>query len=69
MKKKLIWIFILPVIGWLTISVKLEKSLLYDRHTLKDTYKYGKGKREFQWNKIKNKIDSLIVFENHAKEF
>ncbi len=69
MKKKLIWIFILPVIGWLTISVKLEKSLLYDRHTLKDTYKYGKGKREFQWNKIKNKIDSLIVFENKAKEF
>ncbi len=69
MKKKLIWILILPAIGWLTTSIKLEKSLLYDKHTLKDNYKYGKIEREFQWDKITDKIDSLSVFKKKAKEF
>ena len=67
MKKKLIWILILPAIGWLTTSIKLEKSLLYDKHTLKDNYKYGKIEREFQWDKITDKIDSLSFFKNNPK--
>lgn len=69
MKRTLIWVFILLVIGWLTESVQLEKSLLYDQHTLEDTYMYGKTERKFHWHKIASEIDSLIVFENKAKEF
>ncbi|MFR7810750.1 MAG: hypothetical protein ACLU4J_23555 [Butyricimonas paravirosa] len=26
--------------------------MLYDKHTLQDTYKYGKLERRFQWDKI-----------------
>ncbi|GHT51757.1 L,D-transpeptidase [Bacteroidia bacterium] len=37
-------------------TVKVEKELTYDQHTLADTYPYLKGTREFQWNKIKEKL-------------
>ncbi len=50
-------------------GIKLEKALLYDRHTLKDEYKYGKSERGFQWKKIGARIDTLILFENKVKEF
>lgn len=52
-----------------TEGIKIEKALLYDRHTLEDTYNYGKQERCFQWDKISGKIDSLIAFEDEAKEF
>lgn len=38
--------------GWNSFAVKIEKKLLYDKHTLQDTYKYGKQERCFQWDKI-----------------
>ena len=38
--------------GWNSFAVKIEKKLLYDKHTLQDTYKYGKQERRFQWDKI-----------------
>lgn len=59
----------LTVVVLLTESVKLDKSLLYDLHTLDDSYQYGKTERLFQWNKITTQIDSLILFEDSAKEF
>ncbi|MDE6450779.1 MAG: L,D-transpeptidase [Odoribacter sp.] len=59
----------LPIIGWPAERIKLEKSLLYDQHTLKDSYKYGNVEREFQWDKIKNNIESLIMFEKKATAF
>ncbi|MCC8188399.1 MAG: hypothetical protein LIP08_13115 [Bacteroides sp.] len=34
-------------------DVVLEKQLLYDQHTLADTYPYKNTTREFQWEKIK----------------
>ncbi len=34
-------------------DVVLEKALLYDQHTLADTYPYKDTTREFQWEKIK----------------
>ena len=43
-------------------TVKLEKELRYDQHTLPDTYPYNTITREFQWDKIKEKLaqtDSL----------
>ncbi|MDR0865972.1 MAG: L,D-transpeptidase [Candidatus Symbiothrix sp.] len=39
-----------------TQEVKLEKELTYDEHTLPDTYPYKNGTREFQWDKIKEKL-------------
>jgi len=45
-----------------TKTVTLEKELTYDQHTLTDTYPYSKATREFQWDKIKEKlvkVDSL----------
>ena len=50
-------------------GVKIEKQLLYDRHTLEDNYEYRKVERSFQWDKIAGMIDSLLNFENQAKEF
>lgn len=44
-------------------GVKIKKELTYDRHTLADTYTYGKITRTFQWEKITEKIDTLIVFQ------
>lgn len=49
--------------GWDGFSVKIEKKLLYDRHTLQDTYKYGKQERCFQWDKISAFLDSLVAFQ------
>ena len=39
-------------------GVKIEKQLLYDRHTLEDNYEYRKVERSFQWDKIAGMIDS-----------
>lgn len=69
MRRSLLLVFALPVIWILTESVKINKVLLYDRHTLADSYKYGKTDRSFQWEKISGKIDSLLIFEEAAKEF
>ena len=69
--KKEIWILglILLIVAFLTEGVKLNKNLLYDQHTLNDTYKYGEKVRGFQWNKIIMQIDSLVAFENDVHEF
>ena len=32
--------------------IEIEKELLYDKHTLEDTYLYKDTIREFQWEKI-----------------
>ena len=34
-------------------DIRLDKELLYDKHTLKDTYPYKDTTRHFQWEKIK----------------
>ena len=35
------------------IETVIEKELLYDQHTLADTYPYKDTMREFQWDKIR----------------
>lgn len=48
-------------------EIILEKKLIYDQHTLKDEYLYGKIKRKFQWEKIKEKlafVDSIQRKQN-----
>lgn len=46
----------------LSKKIDLYKDFLYNKHTLKDEYMYGKIKRKFQWDKIEEKlvfIDSI----------
>ena len=40
-------------------DIEITKELLYDKYTLKDTYPYNDGTREFQWDKIKEKLALL----------
>lgn len=40
-------------------EIIIEKALLYDRHTLEDTYPYKDTTRLFQWEKIKERLSWL----------
>lgn len=40
----------------LSKKINLYKDFLYNKHTLKDEYMYGKIKRKFQWDKIEEKL-------------
>jgi hypothetical protein len=53
--------WLLSVCGLNAECVKLEKELTYDQHTLPDTYPYEQGTREFQWEKIKEKLAQTDV--------
>ncbi len=48
---KTLYLQLLFLMGWgwnsFGYTVKIEKRLLYDRHTLHDTYKYGKQETTF----------------------
>ena len=46
-------------------DIRLDKELLYDKHTLKDTYPYKDTTRHFQWEKIKER---LALLENIRKK-
>lgn len=45
--------------------IEIEKDLLYDKHTLEDTYPYKDTTREFQWEKMKER---LTLLESIQKE-
>ncbi len=69
MKKTIIFIAFF-LFGWTIVSgVRIEKALQYNQHTLKDHYKYKKTVRQIQWNKISQKLDSLLILEEIATEF
>lgn len=40
-------------------DIKIEKELLYDKHTLEDVYPYKDTTRCFQWDKIKERLALL----------
>lgn len=40
-------------------DIVIEKELLYDNHTLEDVYPYKDTTRQFQWNKIKERLALL----------
>lgn len=50
-------------------GIRIEKALLYDQHTLDDTYTYRKTERRFQWDKMAGKIDTLIRLQEMATTF
>lgn len=53
----------------LSVDIILEKDLLYNKHTLKDKYTYGKVKRKFQWNKIEQKLAFLDSLQRKQTQF
>ncbi|WP_297407787.1 L,D-transpeptidase [uncultured Cetobacterium sp.] len=50
-------------------SAQIEKDLLYNKHTLKDTYKYKKIERTFRKDIISNYLDQITQFETKYSAF
>jgi len=72
MKTKIFIVFAMLLFGVCNLhaqAVELIKELTYDQHTLADIYPYGKVTREFQWDKIKEKLaqtDSLRAINSNS---
>lgn len=45
-------------------DIEIEKDLLYDQHTLTDTYPYKDTTREFQWDKMRERLALLDRIQN-----
>ncbi len=45
-------------------KIEIEKALLYDEHTLEDTYPYKDTVRVFQWDKIRKRLALLDSIES-----
>ena len=43
-------------------QIQITKDLLYDQYTLEDTYPYKDTTRQFQWDKIKERLALLEAF-------
>lgn len=43
--------------------VEIEKELLYDQHTLADSYPYKDTTRSFQWEKIRERLSALETIQ------
>lgn len=50
-------------------DIKLNKDLLYEEHTLEDTYPYKDTTRSFQWDKIKEKLAYIENFQKTKKNY
>ncbi|MGL5355520.1 MAG: L,D-transpeptidase [Cetobacterium sp.] len=72
MKNKLRYLIIAFLSFWIYMvsnSATIEKELTYKKYTLGDTYKYGKGNRSFQWDKISKHLDILDSFQSENIRF
>ncbi|MGL4988977.1 MAG: L,D-transpeptidase [Cetobacterium sp.] len=64
-KLKCLMVLFLSVMAYTVSSAAtIEKELTYKKYTLGDTYKYGKGTRSFQWEKISEHLDRLDSFQS-----
>ncbi|MGL5786466.1 MAG: L,D-transpeptidase [Bacteroidales bacterium] len=61
--------FLLLIVTPSVYAATIVKDLTYNKHTLPDTYKYGKIDREFQWTKIGKILDSLERFQRENYTF
>lgn len=50
-------------------SIKIEKALLYDEHTLEDTYPYKDTTRVFQWDKIRKGLAFVDSIHNESSSW
>lgn len=49
--------------------IEIEKELLYDKHTLEDTYLYKDTTREFQWEKMKERLSLLESIQKEPSQW
>lgn len=52
-----------------TIKIEIKKGLLFDKHTLADTYPYKDTTRAFQWDKIREQLKSLEAIRNEQSDW
>lgn len=52
-----------------TIKIEIKKELLFDKHTLADTYPYKDTTRAFQWDKIREQLKSLEAIRNEQSDW
>lgn len=69
MKRMIFLELIFLFLSSIASGIRIEKSLLYNQHTLQDTYTYAKTARCFQWEKMAAKIDTLYRFQEIGTEF
>jgi len=50
-------------------DIELSKSLSYNEHTLEDTYPYKDTTREFQWEKIKERLAFVENFQQQPGSY
>jgi len=50
-------------------DIRLKKEFLYEQHSLEDTYEYDGKQRNFQWDKIKEKLAHIETFQNRALDY
>ncbi|WP_432205071.1 L,D-transpeptidase [Cetobacterium somerae] len=62
--KKIIFAFFTLFSLSFSNEIILKKELTYNKYTLDNFYKYKNTSREFQWEKIENKISNLEKFQN-----
>lgn len=51
------------------IEIVIRKELLYDQHTLADSYPYKDTIREFQWDKIRSRLTLLDSIQQQPKQW
>lgn len=57
------------VVETLPPRIEIEKELLYDKHTLEDTYPYKDTTREFQWEKMKERLSLLESIQREPSQW
>lgn len=50
-------------------DIKLTKELTYDKYSLEDNYSYNKNSRQFQWDKIKDKLAYIENFQKNRNNY
>ena len=57
------------IVETLPPRIEIEKELLYDKHTLEDTYPYKDTTREFQWEKMKERLSLLESIQREPSQW
>ena len=60
---------ITEIIDTVPKEIIIEKELLYDQHTLEDTYPYKDTTREFQWEKMKERLSLLESIQREPSQW
>ncbi|WP_293918088.1 MULTISPECIES: L,D-transpeptidase [unclassified Sphingobacterium] len=50
-------------------DINLKKEFLYDKHSLEDTYPYKDTTRNFQWDKIKERLAYVVNFQKKTGQY